>query len=76
MTKEEEQRRAIEREALDTRIALFELTKRYENTNKFPLSVEEFAHLLLYMHENFEKLKVPNLKIPYMFKKAEAKNVS
>ena len=45
------------------------LENSYNNTDKFPLSFVEFAHLFLYMYNNFDSLPEPAKPVYPIFKK-------
>ena len=65
--------RQLEKAALDTRIAKFELKNAFDNRDRFPLSIKHFAHLLLYIAENYDDLPVPAVPIFGIFKEEVGK---
>ena len=62
-TDEDKERKKYDKGAFNARMKRINLEESFTLADKFPISVIEFAHILLYMYEKFDAVKKPDVSV-------------
>ena len=66
-TEDDMEMKQYDQSAFNARMKRIKLEHSYMNTDKFPLSLTEFAHLLLKMYDKFDTIEKPKVPVFSIF---------